>query len=347
MTKKVKMLLLIAVLFIIIQVLFWYFRNNQIWDIIWYQQQYGEVYSITFSPNNQLCASGGLIWDRGQNKKVSAIYLWKVDGGILKSILKGEVDSYVNFISFSPDGKLLASSEALWRLFGICGSIVYLLKLWQIFENTAKKLLEIYGESNPNFSPDGKLLATCSGLNITLWQVKKNNLIKMDELTGHILPVTSVAFSPDGRLLASGDADGIIKLWRLKDKSLILTLKGHNDYISSITFSPNNTLVATGSKDGMIKLWCIDDNNLRLVQTLKKHKGKVYIAFSPDGRFLVSCGEDNVIIWRIKDIKLHATYICNLINNCSSLSMSPNGYYLAIGNKDGLIYLLRFNGIKR
>jgi WD40 repeat protein len=342
MTNKIKIFLFGIFVLIIIYVLLRYFNRNQILRIVWYQQQYGEVCSIAFSPDSQFCVSGGIIWDKEQNRKRSAIYFWQFNNGILKFILKGELDGYVNYLAFSPNGKLLASSEALWRLSGVCGSIDYLFKLWQISENTVKKLLEIYNENNPIFSPDGKFLATCSGLNISLWKVKKNDLIKIGELTGHTLPVTSIAFSPNGRFLATGDVSGIVKLWRLKDKSLIFTLKGHNDSISSITFSPNNILMVTGSRDGIIKLWYIKDNCPKLIQILKKHKNKINISFSPKGKFLVSCDENNIIIWKVEGMKLYIKNILNFIDKISVLSFSPDGKFLAVGSKKGFVYLYYF-----
>ena len=343
MVNKIKILFLVIIIFvIIIQVLFWYSNKRQILYILWYRQQYGEICSVTFSPDNRFCFVGGTIWDKKQNGKRSAIYVYQSNNGILKFILKGELGSYINHLSISPNGKFLASSEVLWRLYGTCGTAIYLFKLWQLSKNGIKKLLEIYNEDNPVFSPDGKFLATCSGLDITLWQIKKNSLIKIGRLTGHELPVTSIAFSSDSKLLASGDVSGTIKLWRLKDRSLIFTLKDNNDYISSLTFSPNGIFMITGYKNGFIKFWYIEDNSLKLIQKLKKHKDKVYVLFSPNGKFLLSCSKDNIIIWAIKDAKLHFMHSYNFINNCSIIAFSSNNQYLAIGTNKGEIYLFCF-----
>jgi WD40 repeat protein len=76
---------------------------------------------------------------------------------------------------------------------------------------------------------------------------------------GHTREVNSVAFSPDGRLLASGSFDGTIRLWDVATGSLVRTLKGHAHYVLSVAFSPDGKLLASGSWDGTLKLWDISD----------------------------------------------------------------------------------------
>jgi WD40 repeat protein len=78
-------------------------------------------------------------------------------------------------------------------------------------------------------------------------------------LTGHTDWVNSVAFSPDGRLLASGSSDRTIKLWDVATGREVRTLSGHTDIVTSVAFSPDGRLLASGSDDKTIKLWDISD----------------------------------------------------------------------------------------
>jgi hypothetical protein len=156
-------------------------------------------------------------------------------------------------------------------------------------------------------------------------------------LKGHTAEVWSVSFSPDGRLLASGSADGTIKLWRVSDGSLVRTLTGHAREVDSVSFSPDGRLLASGSGDNTIKLWRVSDGVL--VRTL--HPDSVYsVSFSPDGRLLASGGWQGIKLWRVADgsvvrtLEGHTGWV-------RSVSFSPDGGLLASGSEDKTIKLWR------
>jgi WD40 repeat protein len=106
-----------------------------------------------------------------------------------------------------------------------------------------------------------------------------------------------VAFSSDGRLLASGSYDKTVRLWDPATGMLEQTLKGHLDSIHSVAFSPDGRLLASGSSDKTVRLW--DPATGALGQTLKGHLNSVHsVAFSPDGQLLASGSYDKTVrLW--------------------------------------------------
>jgi WD40 repeat protein len=117
--------------------------------------------------------------------------------------------------------------------------------------------------------------------------------------TGHTQGVFALAFSPDGRLLASGGEDYSVKVWELSTGHLLRTLAGHAGEINAVTFSPDGRILASASRDKSVKLW--DATTGKLVRTLNKHSESVLaIAFASDGRSLASWGTDNTVkFWDI------------------------------------------------
>src|SRR5436305_9607870 len=116
-------------------------------------------------------------------------------------------------------------------------------------------------------------------------------------LKGHQGSVMAVAFSPDGKVLASSSRDKTIKLWDVATGDLKRTLTEHTADVYDVTFSPKGNLLASASKDKTIKLWDAQTGTLR--RTLAGHTNQVgSVAFAPDGKTLASgSGGPDSLIW--------------------------------------------------
>ncbi|HBE19048.1 MAG TPA: hypothetical protein DEG17_04075 [Cyanobacteria bacterium UBA11149] len=274
------------------------------------------VFGLAFSRDSQTIASGS--WD-------NTVKIWQIDG-TLTDTLSGH-NAMVYGVAFHPDGRMVAS--------GSLDSTIKLWKVEDnspLFQSPKYTNIDTLKGHNGtiwdvDFSPDGNTLVSGSGDNtIKLWNINPDctpvgKLMEMSEasgleaknfhpnqefslecappktLKGHHGEVFSVAFSPDGKLIASGSADNTIKIWN-RDGSLRFTFNGHKGAVRKVVFSPDGKTIASASADNTVKLWTINGVE---ITTLQGHSHRIFgVAFSPDGKTLVSLSEDNTaIIWNL------------------------------------------------
>lgn len=161
-------------------------------------------------------------------------------------------------------------------------------------------------------------------------------------MQGHTGQVKSVAFSPDGKLVASGSVDNTMRLWEVSDGELLRTMQGHPFPVLAITFSPNGTTLATGSSDSVVRIWRVTDG--QLVTALSGHAGKITsVDYSPDGRFLASASEDYTVrLWRLLDNR-PIDVIDEGMSQPNRVVFSPDGKMLAWGEQNGKIRIWRIS----
>ena len=205
----------------------------------------------------------------------------------------------VNSVTISPDGRYLAAGVAEPG-----GGFVVIRQ-----DDGASRQFWAHPYSVPSmdFSPSGQFLATGAvDRSVKVWQVSDGRLVETLLQDGQ---GTSVVFSPDGSILASGmcalsDAQlncsqGEIWAWNVPDWSLIRKFRGPVDWVEDLDFSPDMSLVAGGGRDFAIYIWQLRD--ARLIRTLAGHSGSVAaVDFSPDGTMLATGSSDeSVKIWKI------------------------------------------------
>jgi len=167
----------------------------------------------------------------------------------------------ISDIAYSPDGSLLA----------VAGSV----GIWLYDASNLSEVGLLQGHtssvSSVAFSPDGKTLASAAVWSaggwtfpecpwecplergsVRLWDVAGKKVIAGEDYTDGVL---SVAFSPDGKMLASGGDDATVRLWDVEGKKGIAVLDGHTGGVTSVAFSPDGKWLASGSKDGTVLLW--------------------------------------------------------------------------------------------
>jgi WD40 repeat protein len=222
------------------------------------------------------------------------VRLWHPGTGAAAGVLTGNT-GVVTAIAISPNGQVLAGADRRT------------VRLWYPATGAAAGVLTGHTARvrAVAFSPDGRVLASAgSDETVRLWDPyrpsRKRQLPRViDRLRGHrhTDPVTALAFSPDGRWLASGSSDGTVRLWDPVTGAADRTLTGPPEGVATVAFSADGRILASAGHGPTVWLW--DATTGAPLGLLAGHTDHVRaVAFSPDGRWLASGGDDRTVrLW--------------------------------------------------
>ncbi|MGE4001623.1 MAG: protein kinase [Planctomycetaceae bacterium] len=296
--------------------------------------------TIRFSPDGKYMASGAndgkvRIWDAATGQQVKAL-----DGHSGDDAHPGSV----NCLAFSPNGSRLVSGSGEIADPKIPGEVrVWDTATWEQITELPEQSSLIYGV---DFSPDGKLLATCGyDRMVQIWDA--NTFEFLFALEGHQQSVMSVVFLPDGTRLASIDGgddftevdkkDGVIIVWDLATRQPIRKLLAHKGQLLCLAISPDGNTLASAGWDGTVRLWDVQTETDDPV-ILKGHTTLVRsLVFRRDGQQLVSASEDgSVRIWDLNGTQ-ESQVLRGHTSAVQAAALHPNGTHIVSGSWDGEI----------
>ncbi|WP_425615311.1 c-type cytochrome domain-containing protein [Anatilimnocola sp. NA78] len=245
----------------------------------------------------------------------------------------------VNAVAFSDDGSWLVAGAGEPGLFGEA-------RIWNVADGSLLKMVQGHKDSiySVQLSPDRSVLATggYDGL-ISLWETSSGKLLK--KLEGHSGAVFELAFRRDGQILASASGDRTVKLWNVASGERLDTLKESTKELYTLAFHPHGNQVAAAGVDNRIRVWQIsadakEGTNPLLISQFAHETPVLRLAWSADGKTLVSTGEDRLIkVWNADNLTIRQT-LAKQPDWASGVAILPSGNRIVVGRIDGSTSIL-------
>jgi WD40 repeat protein/TolB-like protein len=307
-----------------------------------------DLLSLDFSPDGRYVLSAGYHSD---------IALWDFAAGIIVRSLKGHIAG-VHRAVFAPDGRRVVS-----------GSDDHTVRVWDV--QTGRELAMFEGHQDyvldVDISPDGRFAASVSGgdhedgkwvagddFSVRIWRLPQVNtqpreglrLANLEggpggeysRLGGIQADVLALDLSEDGRLLATGEKNGTVRIWELEANRTIARLPPHNDMVRAVAFSPDGKRLVTGTHKKLLRLWDVDTQKELLTCPADLVPSQILTAdFLADGRRVAFGVHGSVRIW---DTDANTVMVLKAPPiHPHMIAVSPDGSMVAAASHDSIVRL--------
>jgi len=163
------------------------------------------------------------------------------------------------------------------------------------------------------------------------------NYEKKEILLGYPGEVLSIAFSPDGKIMAIGTSDKKVVIWDVSTWQILSILEKNTARVMAVTFSPDSKILASGDRDNTIYLW--DTATWKVIDMIKANEGIEALSFNQDATMLaIACDDKTALLWSIKNKSIYKKLIGHK-GDADTIAFSPDGTRAATGSRDNTVIL--------